>query len=163
LSAVTLPGSAKPRLVVVGNGMAGMRTVEEILKRAPDRFSIAVFGAENEVNYNRIMLSPLLAGEKRFADIVLNDRAWYDAHGIELIAGERVVAVDRAARRVVGEHGTRRPYDRLLIATGSSPFVLPVPGATLPGTVTFRDVADVEAMLARPNHRPRLRARHRRR
>ncbi len=140
--------TGRPRLVVVGNGMAGMRTVEELLKRSPDRFAISVFGAEPQVNYNRILLSPLLAGETRFADIVINDRAWYDAHAIELIAGEPVVAIDRAERRVVGAQGTTRSYDFLLTATGSTPFVLPVPGATLPGTVTFRDVADVETMLA---------------
>ncbi len=125
-----------------------MRTVEEILKRSPDRFAISVFGAEPQVNYNRILLSPLLAGETSFADIIINDRAWYEAHAIELLAGEPVVIIDRAERRVVGAQGTMRSYDLLLIATGSTPFVLPVPGATLPGTVTFRDVADVETMLA---------------
>ncbi len=141
-----MPLAGKTRLVVVGNGMAGMRTVEEILKRAGDRFAITVFGAEAQVNYNRILLSAVLAGEKSFADIVVNDRAWYAAHAIELISGEAVVAIDPAARRVVGARGTVRFYDRLLIATGSTPFVLPVPGASLPGTVTFRDVADVETM-----------------
>ena len=138
----------KQRLVLVGNGMAGMRTVEEILARAPGRFEITVFGAEPHVNYNRIMLSPVLAGEKAFDEIVINDRAWYDANDIELIAGERIVAVDRAARQVQGAHGTVRPYDLLLLATGSNPFVIPVPGVTLPGVVTFRDMADVDAMLA---------------
>jgi nitrite reductase (NADH) large subunit len=140
--------SEKKRLVVVGNGMAGMRTVEEVLARAPDRFGITVFGAEPHPNYNRIMLSPLLAGEKRFEDIVINSPDWYAANSIELVAGERVTQVDRAARLVVGEHGTTRPYDMLLLATGSDPFVIPVPGANLPGVVTFRDVADVETMLA---------------
>jgi nitrite reductase (NADH) large subunit len=139
---------AKQRLILVGNGMAGMRTVEEILARAPGRFEITVFGAEPHVNYNRIMLSPVLAGEKCFDEIVINDRAWYDANDIELIAGERIVAVDREARQVHGANGTVRPYDVLLLATGSNPFVIPVPGATLPGVVTFRDMADVDAMLA---------------
>lgn len=138
----------KKRLVVVGNGMAGMRTVEEVLARAPDRFAITVFGAEPHPNYNRIMLSPLLAGEKRFEDIVINGPDWYAENGIELVAGERVALVDRGARLVVGEHGTARAYDALLLATGSDPFVIPVPGADLPGVVTFRDVADVETMLA---------------
>ena len=135
------------RLVVVGNGMAGMRAVEEILARAPHRFAITVFGAERQPNYNRIMLSPLLAGEKSFADIVINGFDWYEQNGIELIAGERITGVDREARLVTGEHGTVRPYDVLLLATGSDPFIIPVPGRDLPGVITFRDVADVEAML----------------
>ena len=135
------------RLVVIGNGMAGMRTVEEVLARAPGRFAITVFGAEPHPNYNRIMLSPLLAGEKRFEDIVINGLDWYAANGIELVAGERVVEIDRDASLVVGEHGSVRPYDVVLLATGSDPFVIPVPGRGLPGVVTFRDVADVDAML----------------
>jgi nitrite reductase (NADH) large subunit len=137
-----------PRLVVIGNGMAGMRTVEEILARAPGKFQITVFGAEPHPNYNRIMLSPVLAGEKTFDDIVINSREWYAENGIELVAGERVVSVDRDARLVTGEFGTTRPYDRLLIATGSDPFIIPVPGHKLPGVITFRDMADVDAMLA---------------
>ncbi|MCQ4161543.1 nitrite reductase large subunit NirB [Roseomonas sp. GC11] len=138
----------RQRLVVVGNGMAGMRTVEEILARAPGRFDITVFGAEPHPNYNRIMLSPLLAGEKSFDDIIINSRDWYAEHGIELIAGEKVVAVDRESRVVTGACGTARRYDVLLLATGSDPFIIPVPGHDLPGVVTFRDMADVEAMLA---------------
>ena len=136
----------RPRLVLIGNGMAGVRTLEEILARAPGKFAITVFGAEPHGNYNRIMLSPVLAGEKSFADIVTHDRAWYDENGIELIAGEAAVGIDRMARTVTGERGTRRPYDILLLATGSVPFVLPVPGVDLPGVVCFRDIADVEAM-----------------
>lgn len=140
--------SPRLRLVVVGNGMAGMRTVEEILARAPQRFSITVFGAEPHPNYNRIMLSPVLAREKAFQDIVINDLAWYDRNGIELITGERVWHVDRAERVVQGEYGTSRPYDLLLLATGSNPFILPVVGRDLPGVIGFRDIADVETMLA---------------
>ena len=136
------------RLVVIGNGMAGMRTVEEILERTPHRFSITVFGAEPHGNYNRIMLSPVLAGEKNFDDIVINDRAWYEQNGIELVAGERVWRVDRTEQVVHGEHGTSRPYDFLLLATGSNPFILPVVGRDLPGVIGFRDIADVEAMKA---------------
>ncbi|EGO93433.1 MULTISPECIES: nitrite reductase large subunit NirB [unclassified Acidiphilium] len=139
---------SRPRLVVVGNGMAGMRTVEEILAIAPGIFDITVFGAEPHPNYDRIMLSPLLAGEKRFEDIVLNDYDWYASNGIRLIAGEHVDWIDRARRIVRGAAGTEAPYDLLLLATGSSPFVLPIPGAELDGVQTFRSVADVGDMLA---------------
>jgi len=144
------------RLVIVGNGMAGIRTLEEILARAPQDFTITVFGAEPHGNYNRIMLSPVLAGEKTFADIVTHDRAWYADRAIELIAGEAVVEIDRTARMVRGEHGTTRPYDVLLLATGSDPIMLPLPGAKLPGVVGFRGIADVETMLSycRPDGRP---------
>mgnify|MGYP005810497091 CR=1 FL=1 len=136
------------RLVLVGNGMAGVRTVEEILARAPHDFAITVFGSEPHGNYNRIMLSPVLAGEKLFADIVTHDREWYHQNGIELIAGEAVVAIDREAQLVTGAHGTMRPYDVLLLATGSNPVIIPVPGHDLPGVIGFRDIADVETMLA---------------
>ncbi len=135
------------RLVLVGNGMAGIRTIEEILRRAPHAFDIAVFGAEPHGNYDRIMLSPVLAGERQFADIVTHDRAWYAQNGIELIAGEPVVGIDRDARTVTGALGTTRPYDLLLIATGSTPVIIPVPGHRLPGVIAFRDIADVEAMV----------------
>ena len=136
------------RLVVIGNGMAGMRTVEEILERTPHRFAISVFGAEPHPNYNRIMLSPVLAKEKSFADIVINTPEWYEQNGIELISSERVTHIDREAQVVTGERGTRRPYDMLLVATGSDPFIIPVPGRALPGVITFRDMADVDAMHA---------------
>ena len=136
------------RLVLVGNGMAGIRTLEEILARAPDAFAITVFGAEPHGSYNRIMLSPVLAGEKRFDDIVTHDRDWYDKSGIELIAGEAVTVIDREAQVVTGAHGTMRPYDVLLLATGSTPVIIPVPGHDLPGVIGFRDIADVHTMLA---------------
>ena len=135
------------RLVLVGNGMAGIRTLEEILSRTPHAFSMTVFGAEPHGNYDRIMLSPVLAGEKRFEDIVTHDRDWYEHNGIELIAGEPVVGIDRASRVVTGMNGTERSYDILLIATGSNPVIIPVPGHKLPGVIAFRDIADVETMV----------------
>lgn len=138
----------RPRLVVIGNGMAGCRAVEEILARDPGRFRITIFGAEPRVNYNRIMLSPVLAGEKTFDDIVLNDAAWYADNGIELVAGDPVVSIDRVAKRVTTASGRSAAYDRLLIATGSDPFIIPVPGRDLPGVITFRDMDDVDAMLS---------------
>ncbi len=135
------------RLVLVGNGMAGMRTLEELLKLAPEAYAITVFGAEPHGNYNRILLSPVLAGEKTLEEIILHPRTWYEERGITLHAGKRVVTIDRARRVVRAEDGTEAPYDRLLLATGSRPVVLPVPGHDLEGVVTFRDIADVERML----------------
>jgi nitrite reductase (NADH) large subunit len=137
----------RQKLVVVGNGMAGIRTVEELLKLAPDAYEIAVFGAEPHGNYNRILLSPVLAGEMTLSEIVLNDFEWYRHHGIRLHAGKKIVKIDRKARRVVASDGTEDDYDRLLLATGSTPFMLPVPGAALPGVIAYRDIADTEAMI----------------
>ncbi|HLN25255.1 MAG TPA: FAD-dependent oxidoreductase, partial [Patescibacteria group bacterium] len=145
----------KKKLVVVGNGMAGIRTVEELLKLAPDLYDITVFGDEPRVNYNRIMLSPVLAGEKNFADIVLNDAEWYAAHNITLRSGVRVSGIDRANKQIVTEIAEMVPYDVLLLATGSRPFMLPVPGAQLPQVVSFRDADDVARMVtaAKPGAR----------
>jgi len=140
----TLP---RPRLVIVGNGMAGIRTVEELLKIAPDRYEITVFGAEPHPNYNRILLSPVLAGEQTVADIVLNSREWYADNGIALRTATRVTRVDRVRRAVEADDGSVTPYERVLLATGSHPFILPVPGADLPGVITYRDIADTEAMI----------------
>jgi nitrite reductase (NADH) large subunit len=128
--------------------MAGVRTLEELVKLAPGDQEITVFGAELHPNYNRILLSPVLAGEQTLADIVLNDLEWYRAHGIRLHLGKKVVKVDRVAREVVAADGTREPYDRLLLATGSNPFVLPIPGADLDGVLTYRDIQDTERMIA---------------
>jgi nitrite reductase (NADH) large subunit len=141
-------GRMKPSLVVVGNGMAGMRTVEELLKLAPDRYRITVFGAEPHGNYNRILLSPVLAGDKSVGDIMLHTRAWYREHGITLHAGDPVLRIDRTRRLVLARSGLALPYDRLLLATGSKPFIVPVPGHLLPGVIGFRDLHDVDTMLA---------------
>jgi nitrite reductase (NADH) large subunit len=140
--------SVKQRLVVVGNGMAGCRAIEEILKRDPDRYAITVFGAEPRVNYNRIMLSPVLAGEKSYADIIINDEDWYRDNGITLNAGRAVTAIDAGRKIVVADDGLETPYDVLILANGSDPVRLPLPGADLKGVVTFRDLDDVEAMVA---------------
>ena len=140
--------SVREKLIVVGNGMAGCRAVQEVLKRNPDRYEITIFGAEPRVNYDRIMLSPVLAGEKTFDDIVINDAAWYADNGITLHAGVAVEAIDRQAKVVCGAGGIDAPYDRLILAVGSDPIRLPLPGAELAGVVTFRDLDDVEAMVA---------------
>jgi len=107
-----------------------------------------VFGAEPHGNYNRILLSPVLAGEKKVEDIVLNSPEWYEQHGVTLHAGDPVVSIDRRKRVVKSKRGVELSYDRLLFATGSQPIMLPIPGTDLPGVITFRDLADVEAMLA---------------
>ena len=139
--------ATRPSLVVVGNGMAGMRTVEELLKLAPDLYHITVFGAEPHGNYNRILLSPVLAGEKTVDDIMLHTREWYAQNGITLHAGDPVVRIDRKARTVQALSGIKVSYDRLLLATGSTPFIVPVPGHELPGVIGFRDIDDVDTML----------------
>lgn len=145
---------ARMKLVLIGNGMAGMRTLEELLRLAPELYEITVFGAEPHPNYNRIMLSPVLAGEQTLDEIVLNPYAWYRAHGITLHAGKTVVAVDRRRRVVRASDGTEAAYDRLLLCTGSRPVVLPVPGQNLQGVLAYRDIADTEAMIdAARSHR----------
>ncbi|WP_322012894.1 nitrite reductase large subunit NirB [Paraburkholderia sp. J12] len=139
--------NTKPKLVVIGNGMAGIRTLEELLAIAPNHYDITVFGAEPHPNYNRILLSPVLAGEQNFDDIVLNPLDWYAEHGIRLHLGKRVEHIDRVRRRVIAADGTEAPYDRLLIATGSTPFIPPVPGHTLDGVITYRDIKDTQTMI----------------
>ena len=139
---------AKMKLVVVGNGMAGIRAVEELLKLAPDLYDITVFGAEPHPNYNRILLSPVLAGEQTLQDIVLNDLDWYEQNNIRLHTAKKVVRIDRKAREVIADDGTRENYDRLLLATGSNPFILPLPGKDLEGVLTYRDIYDTERMIA---------------
>jgi len=135
------------KLVMVGNGMAGVRALEELLKLAPDLYDITVFGAESYANYNRILLSPVLAGEQTIDDIMLNDIGWYQEHGIQLHLGKKVVKIDRKARVVYAEDGTSADYDRLILATGSNPFILPIPGNDLAGVISFRDIHDVDAMI----------------
>jgi len=137
----------KEKLVIVGNGMAGIKALEELLKHEPDKYDITVFGAEPHVNYNRIMLSPVLAGEKSFEDIIINDQAWYDDNNITLYTSEKIVEIRRSEKIVVSKKGRELPYDILWLATGSNPFMLPLPGNDLPGVITFRDMRDVEEML----------------
>ena len=137
----------KMKLVMVGNGMAGVRTLEELLKIAPDLYDITVFGAEPHANYNRILLSPVLAGEMTLKEIMLNDVDWYEQHGIRLHLGKKVTKIDRGARKVIAADGTTESYDRLLLATGSNPFIVPIPGVDLQGVISYRDIADTEAMI----------------
>jgi nitrite reductase (NADH) large subunit len=138
----------KMRLVVIGNGMAGIRTIEELLKMSADEFDITVFGSEPQPNYNRILLSPVLSGEMSFQDTILNQLSWYEQHHITLHTGKTVTKIDRLRCVVETADGIVAPYDRLLIATGSNPIMLPVPGINLPGVLGYRSIADVEYMLS---------------
>ena len=141
----------KSRLVMIGNGMAGVRALEELLKIAPDLYDITVFGAEPHPNYNRILLSPVLAGEQTLDEIVLNDWSWYTDHHIALHAGWTVTEVDRVRRVVHAVNAAgdtvSAEYDRLIMATGSNPFILPIPGKDLKGVLAYRDIADTQAMI----------------
>ncbi|QYZ64738.1 MAG: nitrite reductase [Gammaproteobacteria bacterium (ex Lamellibrachia satsuma)] len=138
----------KEKLVLIGNGMAGIRTLEELFKlEEADKYEITVFGDEPHPNYNRIMLSPVLAGEKTIDDIILNSHEWYAENCITLHTGDPVVEIDRVGRQVKSAAGKSVAYDRLLIATGSTPFIIPVPGSDLDGVIGFRDIKDVEIML----------------
>jgi len=140
-------GRQRPRLVVVGNGMAGMRALEECLARVPGRFDVTVIGAEPHLNYNRVLLSSVLAGDKTLDEIVINGPRWYADRGIRLMLGARAVAIDRAARHVALDDGSTVAYDKLLLATGSKPMAPPIAGLGLPNVRAFRDIADVEAMI----------------
>lgn len=136
------------RLVIIGNGMAPGRMLEHLFEQAPGAYEVTIFNAEPRVNYDRIMLSPVLSGEKTYEDIIIHGDAWYEAHGVTLYRGDRIVEIDRAKRTVTSQKGVVANYDRLIIATGSNPFIIPVPGKDLKGVVAYRDLDDVDAMLA---------------
>jgi nitrite reductase (NADH) large subunit len=135
------------KLVIIGNGMAPGRMLEHLLETAPDFYSITIFNAEPRVNYDRIMLSPVLSGEKTFEEIIIHGDGWYIQNNITLYKGHKVVAIDRISKTVTSDHGVTEPYDKLVIATGSNPFIIPVPGANLPGVLSYRDLDDVQAMM----------------
>ena len=147
----------KQKLVLVGNGMAGVRALEELFKHnataqdgnnsGSDQYDITVIGAEPHPNYNRIMLSPVLAGEQTIDDIILNSVEWYEENNIELVTGDAAVEISRVKKAVITESGKEFPYDRLLVATGSNPFIIPIPGADKEGVLGFRDIEDVDTMV----------------
>src|SRR5579863_6470277 len=141
----TSPSNEPLRLVVIGNGMAPGRMLEHLLDEAPGRYAITIFNAEPRVNYDRIMLSPVLSGEKDYEQIVIHGDGWYIKNNITLYKGHRITSIDRAAKTVTSDHGVTEPYDKLVIATGSTPLILPVPGHALPGVLTYRDLDDVNA------------------
>ncbi len=137
----------KQKLVIIGNGMAPGRMLEHIFAMAPDAFEVTIFNAEPRVNYNRLMLSPVLSGEKTYQDIITHGDDWYDARGITLHKNAKVTEIDREARIVRSVNGIEAAYDQLVIATGSTPFIIPLPGHDLDGVLTYRDLDDVECML----------------
>jgi nitrite reductase (NADH) large subunit len=137
----------KQKLVIIGNGMAPGRMLEHLLELAPDQFDVTIFNAEPRVNYDRIMLSPVLSGEKTFEEIVIHGDGWYVKHNITLYKGYKIKAIDRVAKTVTSESGLTVPYDKLVIATGSVPFIIPVPGHNLAGVLSYRDLDDVMAMM----------------
>jgi len=137
----------KQKLVVIGNGMAPGRALEKLFEAAPGAYDVTIFNAEPRVNYDRIMLSPLLSGEKSFEQIVIHGDGWYVKHNVTLYKGSTITAIDRAAKTVTSARGLTVPYDKLLIATGSQPIIIPVPGHRLAGVLSYRDLDDVQAML----------------
>ena len=136
------------RLVVIGAGMATGRALEHLFEREPGQWEVTLFNAEGRGNYDRIMLSPVLSGEKTYEEIVIHDAAWYEANGVETRFGTRVASVDRAAKTVTSETGETVPYDKLLFGTGSNPFVIPLPGHDLEGVIAYRDLEDTQRMMA---------------
>lgn len=139
--------TAKEKLVVIGNGMAPGRVLETIFETAPDRFDVTIFNAEPRVNYNRIMLSPVLSGEQSYDEIIIHGDDWYTDHGVTLHKGHKVVSIDRNSKTVTSAPGETAVYDKLLIATGSNPFIIPLPGHDLPGVLAYRDLDDVHKMI----------------
>ena len=127
--------------------MAPGRALEKLFEQAPDAYDVTIFNAEPRVNYDRIMLSPVLSGEKTFEQIVIHGDGWYVKHGVTLYKGATVTQIDRDAKTVTSARGVTVPYDKLLIATGSLPIIIPVPGHKLAGVLSYRDLDDVQAML----------------
>ncbi|KWX69798.1 nitrite reductase large subunit NirB [Paenibacillus jilunlii] len=136
----------RKKLVLVGNGMAGVRAIEHLLKLSPEAYEITIFGSEPHPNYNRIMLSSVLAGGSSMEEIIINDLEWYHSHGIRLYMGHTITSIDTAERKVYSDKGIVLPYDELILATGSNPFMLPLPGAEKEGVIAFRDIKDCQIM-----------------
>ena len=139
--------SDKKELVVIGNGMAPGRMLEHLFEMDSDAYHVTVFNAEPRVNYNRLMLSPVLSGEKTYDDIITHDEAWYADNNVTLHKAARITDIDRTAKTVTAANGTTVSYDSLVIATGSNPFIIPLPGKDLDGVLTYRDLDDVERMI----------------
>lgn len=138
---------SKKKLVMIGNGMAGVRTIEELLKLAPNSYDITIFGKEAYPNYNRIKLSTVLQGDTTIDDIIMNDWNWYKENDICLYTGENIIKIDTYKKQVVSDQGRVTDYDELILATGSNSFILPLPGAGKKGVTGFRDIQDCETMI----------------
>jgi nitrite reductase (NADH) large subunit len=141
-------GTMSEPLIVVGNGMAAARFVEELAQRALGRYAVAVIGEEPRLAYNRVLLSALLADEVSFSDIELKPARWWRDRGVTLRYGVRATGVDASARKVTLANGAHLPFSRLVFATGSQPIRLDIPGMDLPGVLTFRDIDDVDTIAA---------------
>ncbi|MBW7457996.1 FAD-dependent oxidoreductase, partial [Paenibacillus sepulcri] len=135
------------KLVLIGNGMAGVRAIEHLLKLAPEAYEITIFGAEPHPNYNRIMLSSVLAGGADMKEIIINDWDWYKDNHIQLHTGHKVTRIDTQRKKIITDKGLETDYDAVVVATGSNPFMLPIPGADKEGVIAFRDIRDCEMML----------------
>ncbi|MED1759424.1 assimilatory nitrate reductase electron transfer subunit NasB [Bacillus subtilis] len=142
----------KQRLVLAGNGMAGIRCIEEVLKLNRHMFEIVIFGSEPHPNYNRILLSSVLQGEASIDDITLNSKDWYDKHGITLYTGETVIQIDTDQQQVITDRKRILSYDKFIVATGSSPHILPIPGADKKGVYGFRTIEDCQALMKMAQH-----------
>ncbi|SHH37346.1 nitrite reductase large subunit NirB [Marivita hallyeonensis] len=138
---------SKQKLVIIGAGMATGRVIEHLVEAAPDAYDITLFNAEPRGNYNRIMLSPVLSGEKTYEEIVTHDDAFYADHNVSCRFGEKVLKIDRELKVVEGENG-HVPYDKLILGTGSDPFMIPLPGHDLDGVIAYRDLEDTERMMS---------------
>jgi nitrite reductase (NADH) large subunit len=139
--------NGKQELVIVGNGMAPGRMLEDLFEIAPDMYNITIFNAEPRVNYNRLMLSPVLSGEKTYEDIITHDDTWYAEHNVTLHKETRITEINRAEKTITADNGSSVKFDKLVVATGSSPIVIPVPGHDLSGVMSYRDLDDVETMI----------------
>ncbi|MEP6269768.1 MAG: FAD-dependent oxidoreductase, partial [Paracoccaceae bacterium] len=138
----------KQKLIVIGAGMASGRILEHLVEAAPQDWDVTLFNAEPRGNYNRIMLSPVLSGEKTYEEIVTHDDDWYQHAGINCRFGEKIAAVDTSAKTVTAENGDVLPYDKLVFGTGSNPFIIPLPGHDLNGVIAYRDLEDTHTMMA---------------
>ena len=136
------------KLIVIGAGMASGRMIEHLVETNPDAYDITLFNAEPRGNYNRIMLSPVLSGEKTYEEIVTHDDEWYAANGVNCRFGERIDHIDRAAKTVTAANGDVLPYDKLVFGTGSNPFIIPLPGHDLEGVIAYRDLEDTQRMMS---------------
>lgn len=142
------PNDIKQNLIVIGNGMSGARTIENLLKITKDKYNITIFGDEPHYNYNRIMLSYLVSGKKTFEDIVIHKESWYEENNVTLYKGDKVISLDKDAKTVTSQNGKTLSYDKLLISTGSSSFIPDTKGCALKNVVGFRTKLDSDTILS---------------